>query len=52
MKILKKESDLRKWYQWCQEYGEMRELKDIPPAELDRLLSHLYDMDFARDRHN
>jgi len=33
---------LRKWYQWSKEHGETRELKDIPPAELDRLLSHFF----------
>ena len=29
-------------YQWSEEHGETRELKDIPPAELDRLLSHFF----------
>ena len=38
----KTDSDLRKWYQWSEEHGETRELKDIPPAELDRLLSHFF----------
>ena len=37
----KTDSDLRKWYQWSEERGETREL-DIPPAELDRLLSHFF----------
>ena len=38
----KTESDLRKWYQWNEEHGETRELKDIPPSELDSLLSHFF----------
>jgi hypothetical protein len=38
----KTESDLRKWCQWSEEHGETRELKDIPPVELDRLLSHFF----------
>jgi hypothetical protein len=35
-------SDLRKWYQWSEEHGETRELKDIPSVELDRLLRHFF----------
>ena len=29
-------------YQWCEEHGEKRQLKDIPQAELDRLLAHFF----------
>ena len=35
----KTESDLRKWQQWCVKHGE---LNDIPPLELDKLLSHFF----------
>ena len=38
----KTESDLRKWQQWCAKHGERRELNDIPPLELDKLLSHFF----------
>ena len=38
----KTESDLRKWQQWCAQHGERRELNDIPPLELDKLLSHFF----------
>ena len=38
----KTESDIRKWYQWCEEHGESRQLKDIPQAELYRLLAHFF----------
>lgn len=38
----KTESDIRKWYQWCEEHGENREVKNIPQAELDRLLAHFF----------
>ena len=38
----KTDSDIRKWYQWCEEHGETRQLKDIPQAELDRLLAHFF----------
>ena len=34
----KTESDIRKWYQWCEEYGGNRQLKD----ELNRLLAHFF----------
>ncbi len=33
---------MRQWYQRSEEHGETRELKDIPPVELDRLLSHFF----------
>ena len=33
----KTDSDLRTWYTWCEKHGETRKLKDVPPAELDRL---------------
>ena len=35
-------SDLKKWYSWCIEVNERRKLEEIPPKELDRLLSHFY----------
>ena len=38
----KTDSDLRKWYHWCEEHGENRQLADIPPPELDRLLGHFF----------
>ena len=38
----KTHSDLKTWYTWCGKHGETRELKDIPPAELDRLLGHFF----------
>ena len=38
----KTSSDLKKWYQWCSSVDELREIGDIPPAELDRLLGHFY----------
>lgn len=38
----KSESDLRKWQQWCAKYVEKREMKDIPPIELNKLLSHFF----------
>ena len=38
----KTESDLRKWYQWCEKHGEKRDLQNIPPTELDRLLGHFF----------
>ena len=36
----KTDLDLRMWYTWLEKHGETK-LKDIPPAELDRLLCHL-----------
>jgi len=36
------ESDLKTWYSWCAKHGETRELNDIPPTELDRLLGHFF----------
>ena len=33
--------DLRKWQHWCAKRGE-REFNDIPPLELDKLLSHFF----------
>ena len=38
----KTESDLKTWYTWCAKHGETRELEDIPPTELDRLLGHFF----------
>ena len=38
----KTESDLKTWYSWCAKHGETRELNDIPPTELDRLLGHFF----------
>ena len=38
----KTHSDLKTWYTWCAKHGETRELKDIPPAELDCLLGHFF----------
>ena len=38
----KTHSDLKTWYTWYAKHGETRELKDIPPAELDRLLGHFF----------
>ena len=35
-------SDLRTWYRWCKGIIESRKNDDIPPKELDRLLSHFY----------
>ena len=38
----KTHSDLKTQYTWCTKHGETRELKDIPPAELDCLLGHFF----------
>ena len=38
----KTESDLKTWYLWCAKHGETRELNDIPPTELNRLLGHFF----------
>ena len=38
----KTDSDLRTWYTWCEKHGEIRKLKDVPPAELDRLFGHFF----------
>ena len=38
----KTDSDLRTWYRWCKSIKEDRNIEDIPPAELDRLLGHFY----------
>ena len=39
----KTQSDLRRWHNWCRSVGESREIGDIPPGELDRLLGHFYE---------
>ena len=38
----KTNSDIRKWYEWCEEHNETRKLEDLPPEELDRLLGHFF----------
>ena len=38
----KTQSDLRRWYSWCKSVGETRDIGDIPPEQLDRLLGHFY----------
>ena len=38
----KTNSDLNKWYKWCEEHNEKRKLEQLPPTELDRLLGLLF----------
>ena len=38
----KTNSDLNKWYKWCEEHNEKRKLEQLPPTELDRLLGHFF----------
>ena len=38
----KTDPDLRTWYRWCKSIKEVRNIEDIPPAELDRLLGNFY----------
>ena len=38
----KTNSDVNKWYKWCEEHNEKRKLEQVPPTELDRLLGHFF----------
>ena len=38
----KTKSDINKWYKWCGEHGEKRNLEELLPTELDHLLGHLF----------
>lgn len=38
----KTKSDLNVWNRWCSSIGEAREIQNIPPSELDRLLCHFF----------
>ena len=38
----KTKTDLNVWKRWCSSIGEARELENIPPSELDRLLCHFF----------
>ena len=33
---------LNKWYKWCEERGETRNLEELPSTKLDRLLGHFF----------
>ena len=38
----KMKTDLNVWKRWCSSIGNARELENIPPSELDRLLCHFF----------
>ena len=40
--VKKTRSDLNVWYKWCATVSEHRKVEDIPPKELNRLLSHFF----------